>query len=181
MREGREMARKEKKVELIGQIKEKLDRAEVVIATDYRGLTVADISDLRKKLREQGVEYRVVKNTLAAFAATESGKPALSELLTGPTAIAFGYDDVIQPAKVLMDYQRVSKGLIKIKGGLLGDKLLTEADIVALSKMPPKDELVAKCVGLVKSPLYRLVTVLNGNLQGLVTLLQARVKQLEGG
>ncbi len=175
------MAKKEKKVELIGQIKEKLDRAEVVIATDYRGLTVADISDLRKKLREQGVEYRVVKNTLAAFAATECGKPNLSEFLAGPTALAFGYDDVIQPAKVLLDYQRASKGIISIKGGLLADRLLTEEDIVALSKMPSKDELIGKCVGLIQSPIYRLLAVLNGNLQGLVSLLQARVKQLEGG
>ncbi|MDD5093753.1 MAG: 50S ribosomal protein L10 [Dehalococcoidia bacterium] len=175
------MANKEAKAELIAEIKEMLDRAEFVIATDYRGLTVAGISELRAKLREQKVDYRVVKNTLAAFAATESGKADLSKFLVGPTALAIGYDDVVQPTKVVMDYLRSSKGAISVKGGVLGDRLLTEADIEVISRLPPKEELIARCVGLVQSPISRLLNVLNGNLQGLVGLLQARAKQLEGG
>ena len=175
------MVKKERKAELVDLIKEKLGRAEIVIATDYRGLTVAEISELRQKLRQQGVEYRVVKNTLAGFAATAAGKPDLSKSLGGPTALAFGYDDVIQPAKILLDYQRSSEGVLSIKGGVLREKLLTAEDIAALAKLPPKDELIAKFVGLVQSPIYRLLTVLNGNLQGLAGVLQARIKQLEGG
>ncbi|MFA4835532.1 MAG: 50S ribosomal protein L10 [Dehalococcoidia bacterium] len=173
---------KEKKTELVGQIKEKFDRAEIAIATEYRGFTVAKMSDLRQKLRGQNVEYHVVKNTLAIIAATESGKPDLSGLLKGPTAIAFGFgDDVGQPAKVLLDYQRSSQGVLKVKGGLLGDRVLTDADIVTLSRLPSKNALIARVVGQVQAPISGLVNVLNGNLQGFVNLLHARVKQLEGG
>ena len=175
------MVKKEEKGEAIEQLKERLDRAKIVIATEYRGLTVAQISELRQKLRKQAVEYRVVKNTLASFAADRSGKPDLSQFLTGPTALAFGYDDVIQPTKAVLEYQKASQGVFTVKGGLLGTKALTAADIVALSKLPPRDELIAKAVGLIQSPMYRLLFALNGNLQGFVGLLQARIKQLEGG
>lgn len=175
------MVKKEVKSEAIDQISQRLDRAKIVIATEYRGLTVAQISELRQKLRKQAVEYRVVKNTLASFAAEKSGKPDLAQFLTGPTALAFGYDDVVQPTKALLEYQRASQGVFTIKGGLLGSKPLTAADVVVLSKLPPREELVAKAVGLIQSPMYRLLFALNGNLQGLVGLLQARIKQLEGG
>ncbi|MCL0038969.1 50S ribosomal protein L10 [Dehalococcoidia bacterium] len=175
------MVRKEKKAELVDLIREKLVRAEIVIATDHRGLTVAEISKLRHKLRQQGVEYRVVKNTLAGFAATAAGKPDLSELLRGPTALAFGYDDVVQPAKALSDYQRSSETTLSIKGGLLAGKLLPAEDIIALAKLPPKDELIGKFVGLVQSPVSRLLIALNGNLQNLMGVLQARIRQFEGG
>lgn len=176
------MAKKEKKAELIDQLKEKMGRAEVMIATDYRGITVAQISELRGRFREQNIEYHVVKNTLTRRAADETGKPDLSKLLKEPTAIAFGYgDDVAQPAKILLEYQKIVKDIISIKGGLLGDRFLTKDDVVALSKLPSKDQMIAMFVGLLQSPIVRLVTVLNGNIQGLATLLQARIKQLEEG
>ena len=175
------MVRKEKKPEIVDWITEKLDRAEVVIVTDYRGLTVTEITELRQKLRPHGIEYHVVKNTLAGFAANTTGKSGLSEFLEGPTAIAFGYDDVVQPAKVLQEYMRSSETTLAIKGGLLGDKPLTTEDITALAKLPPKEELIGKVVGLVQSPLYGLVNVLNGNLRGLVGVLQARVDQMQQG
>ena len=175
------MVKKEKKAELVDLIKEKLDRAEIVIATDHRGLTVAEMSRLRHKLRQQGVKYRMVKNTLADFAATAAGKPDLSRLLQGPTALAFGYDDVIQPAKALSDYQCSSETTLSIKGGLLAGKLLMPEDIIALAKLPPKDELIGRVVGLVQSPLSRLLIALNGNVQNFMGVLQARIKQFEGG
>ncbi len=175
------MVRKETKPEIVDWVSEKLGRAEIVIATDYRGLTVAQMTELRRKLREQNIEYHVIKNTLAGFAAKATEKPALSEFLEGPTAIAFGYDDVIQPAKVLQDFLRSSETTLSIKGGLLGDKPLTPEEITALAKLPPKEELIGKVVGLVQSPLYGLVNVLNGNLRGLVGVLQARVNQMEQG
>ena len=175
------MVRKEKKAELVELIREKLVRAEIVIATDHRGLTVAKMSKLRHKLRQEGIEYRVVKNTLANFAATAAGKPDLSELLTGPTALVFGYDDVTQPARALLDYQRSAETTLSIKGGMLAGKLLTGEDIISLAKLPPKDELIARFIGLVQSPVNRLLTALNGNLQSLIGVLQARIRQLEGG
>lgn len=181
VREERQMVKKEKKAELVDLIRERLVRAEIVIATDHRGLTVEEISKLRGKLRQQGVEYRVVKNTLASFAATAAGKPDLSELLSGPTALAFGYDDVVQPAKALLDHQRSSETTLRIKGGILAGKLLMPEDIIALAKLPPKDVLLGRFVGLVQSPVSRLLIALNGNLQNLMGILQARIRQVEGG
>jgi large subunit ribosomal protein L10 len=175
------MVRKEKKAELIDLIREKLDRADIVIATDYRGLTVAEISKLRHQLREQGIEYRVVKNTLAGFAAAAAGKPDLSELLQGPTALAFGCGDVVQPAKALLAYQRSSETTLSIKGGLLAGKLLMPEDMVDLAKLPPKEELIGRFVGLVQSPVSRFLIVLNGSLRNLIGVLQARIRQFEGG
>ena len=174
------MVKKEKKPELVDVITEKLGRSEIVIATDYRGLTVADVTDLRQKLRQSQVEYQVVKNTLARFAASAAEKPDLSELLNGPTALAYGYDDVVQPAKVLADFMRTSETSFTIKGGLLGQKLLSGDDIIALAKLPSREELIGKLMSLLQSPIYGLLNVLNGNLQGLVGILQARIKQLEG-
>lgn len=175
------MATKAKKAEMIAQIKEKLDRAQIVIATDYRGLTVANISDLRQKLRQEGIEYHVVKNTLAGFAAQQAARPDLSNYLEGPTALVFGYGDVAQPAKILQEYLRTAETPLRIKGGLLGDKPVSAEDILTLAKLPPKGELIAKMLGLIQSPISRLVTVLNANIQGLVTVLEGRVKQLEKG
>ena len=175
------MVKKEKKAEIVDWLEEKLRQANIVIATDYRGLSVSEMAALRQKLREQGIEYRVVKNTLANFAAAAAGRPNLSELLRGPTAMAFGYEDVVQPAKTLLDYQRSSETSLSIKGGMLAERLLTAEEVSALAKLPPQDELVAKFVGLVQAPIYRLLTVLNSNLQGFVQVLQGRIKQLEGG
>ncbi len=176
------MVRKEKKPEIVDQVSEKLSRSEIVVVTDYRGLTVSQITELRSKLRQYGVEYHVVKNTLASFAADKVGKGELSEFLKGPTAIAFGYDDAVQAPKVLLEYQKsAEEATLKIKGGLLGDKLVTEQEISALAKLPPREELIAKVVGLLQSPISGLVTVLNGNLRGLACVLQARAKQLEEG
>lgn len=175
------MVRKEKKPEIVDRVKEKLDRAEIVIVTDYRGLTVADMTNLRQRLRQHGIEYHVVKNTLAGFAANAAGKPGLTQYLEGPTAIAFGYGDVVQPAKTLQEYLKATDTPFKIKGGILGDRPVTPEEIAAIAKLPPREELIAKVVGLLQSPMSRFVNVLNANLQGLVVVLQGRVKQLEEG
>jgi len=175
------MVKKEKKAEMVDWLEEKLRSSNIVIATDYRGLSVSEMAQLRQKLREQGIEYRVVKNSLAGFASVAAGKPNMSELLHGPTAMAFGYGDVVQPAKSLLDYQRSSETSLSIKGGILVEKLLTPEDIVMLAKLPPRDELLAKFVGVVQAPMYRLLTVLNSNLQGFVQVLHGRMNQLEGG
>ena len=176
------MVRKEKKPEIVDQISDKLSRSEIVIVTDYRGLTVAQITDLRRKLRQQGIEYHVVKNTLAGFAADRVGKAGLSEFLEGPTAIAFGYDDAVQAPKMLLEYLKsAEETTMQIKGGLLGDRLITAQEISVLAKLPSREELIAKVVGLLQSPISGLVNVLNGNLQGFVGILHARAKQLEEG
>ncbi|MFO8011331.1 MAG: 50S ribosomal protein L10 [Dehalococcoidia bacterium] len=176
------MVRKEKKPELVDWISDRLRRAEIAVVTDYRGLNVAQLSDLRNKLREQGIEYHVVKNTLAKFAADATGKSSVAELLEGPTAIAFGYEDPVKVPKTILDYMKAHDEVsVQIRGGLLGDRALTNAEVLAIAKLPPREELIARTVGLIQSPLYGLMNVLNGNLRGLAAVLQARVQQLEQG
>ena len=176
------MVRKEKKPEIVDRFTEKLTRAEVAIATDYRGLTVAQITDLRRRFRKEGIEYHIIKNTLAGFAASNAGKSDLTQLLKGPTAIAFGYDDPVQAPKILLEFLKSGDEIpLTIKGGLLGNRLLSTEDVTGLAKLPPKEDLIAKIIGTMQSPIYGLLFVLNGNLRGLANVLQARVKQMEEG
>lgn len=172
---------REKKQETVSKIEKVIADAKIIVVTDYRGMTVADMNKLRRKLKEVGIEYRVVKNSLATIAAKNAGKGDLSKLLGGPSAVAFGHGDEVAPAKVLTEYIRSTKPPLSIRGGLLSNKLISADEIVALAAMPPREVLVARVVGQVKSPLYMLVTVLNANLSGLVRVLQARKQQLEGG
>jgi large subunit ribosomal protein L10 len=151
------------------------------VATDYRGLTAKEMVQLRRRLTESGIEYRVIKNTLTRFAAERAGKNQLETLLTGPVAIAFGYDDVIKPAQVLREHIRSAGSVLQIKGGILGDKLLTAEDVVNLATMPSKEVLLARLVGQLNAPLQALHNVLSAPLRGLLNVMQARIKQVEGG
>jgi len=167
-----------KKVETVAEIKEKLAKSDLSILTDYRGLTVAEVTQLRSQLRQAGVEYRVTKNTLARFAAEQAGVGALSPLLVGPTAIAFAADDVVKAAKVMTDYARASK-VLKIKGAVLQGRVIGAEQVVELAELPPREVLLAKVVGGMQSPVVGLVSVLSGTLQSLLRVLQARQQQLE--
>ena len=173
--------RLEEKKQSVDELAEKVERASVIISTDYGGLTVAEMTDLRRKLRAQQIEFRVIKNTLARFAATKAGKEDLDKIIVGPTAVALGYDDIAAPAKVLMEYIRSTKSQLKISGGLIENRVLSSADVAVLATMPPKEVLVAKLLGSLKGPLYGLVNVLNANIAGLTYVLSARQKQLEKG
>lgn len=173
--------RLEEKKQSVDELAEKVERASVIISTDYGGLTVAEMTDLRRKLRAQQIEFRVIKNTLARFAATKAGKDDLDKIIVGPTAVALGYDDIAAPAKVLMEYIRSTKSQLKISGGLIENRVLSAAEIATLATMPPKEVLVAKLLGGLKGPLYGLVNVLNANIAGLTYVLSARQKQLEKG
>jgi large subunit ribosomal protein L10 len=173
--------KKEKKQETVKKAEKVIADAKVAVVTDYRGMTVADMNKLRRKLREAGVEYRVVKNNLAAIAAKNAGKEDLKGLLIGPSAVAFGYADEITPARVLTEYIRTTKLPLSIRGGMLQNRVLSPQEVSVLASMPPREVLVARVVGQMKSPLYMLVTVLNANLAGLTRVLQARKEQLEGG
>lgn len=167
-----------KKVETVGEIKEKFSRSELAVLTDYRGLTVAELTALRRQLRRAGVDYRVAKNTLTRFAAEQAGVGAIAPMLVGPTALAFAGGDAVEAAKALTDYARTSKAL-KIKGGVLKGRVISPEQIVQLSELPPREVLVARVVGGMQAPIVGLVSVLNGTMTGLVRVLQARQQQLE--
>jgi large subunit ribosomal protein L10 len=171
---------KEKKQELVKSYAEEFSRSQAAILTDYRGLTVTELNQLRNKMREAESGYHVVKNRLVKLALKEAGLPVPEDLLQGPTAIGFCYEDVIAPAKVLTKYAQESK-VLTIKGGILGERVIDAKAISSLADLPPRDVLLAQLISGIQSPLASLVNVLSGTLRGLVTVLRARADQLEAG
>ena len=169
----------EKKEQLVEELQETFGRAQVGILTDYRGLTMAEMSVLRRKLREANIEYKVVKNSLAQIAAKNAGKEALADKIVGPVAIAFGFGEPPETAKAITDYIKASKSILAIKGGFFGDVILEAAGVDQLAKLPSKEVLIAQVLGGLQAPLYGLVNVLAGPMRGLATVLQGRMKQLE--
>ena len=172
---------KERKGEQVNQLAEKLSRSSIILATDYRGLSVAEMTELRRQLRRQGAEYRVVKNTLTSLAAEKVGKRDLCAWLKGPTALALGSGDAVALAKALIDYQRSTKTPLTIKGGMLDGQVLSAAEIVTIAFLPSREVLIIKLIGTVYGPIYGLVYVLSAELRGLLGVLQARIRQLEEG
>jgi len=173
------MAR-EKKTQIIEELQEQLLKCSVGILTDYRGLSTAEITGLRRQLREAGIGYRVVKNALARFAAERAGRSDLADSFEGPVAIAIGYDEITEPAKVLANYIRASKSSLSIKSGFLSDRLLTLEDVKTLATLPSRDVLLAKVLGGMQSPIVSFMSLLTSPMRGFMGILQARIEQLEG-
>lgn len=172
---------REKKAEVIDSLQELFAKCSVAILTDYRGQSANEMTELRRKLREAGIDYRVVKNTLARFAAQRLGREELLGYLEGPVAVAFGYGDITEPAKALAAYIEESKAVMTIKGGFLPDRMLTKEEINTLSTLPSKEVLLSMVVGGVQGPISALVGQLAAPITGLIAGLQARIQQLEGG
>jgi large subunit ribosomal protein L10 len=172
------MLKLEDKKQLVAELKQKFAQAKMVVFTDYRGLNVSEINELRGKLHAVGVEYRVVKNTLTRFVLQESGPAELLPQLEGPNALLFGFDEVVEPAKILLDFQKTHKNL-DIKLGVLEGKLMDLEQIKVLSALPSREVLVAQVLGGLQAPLYGLAYVLKANLTGLVRALDAVREQKE--
>ncbi len=169
----------EKKEQQVEEIADRLGRCTIAIATDYRGLAMPEMTALRRKLREAGIEYRVIKNSLAGIAAEQTGSQPLVQFLEGPTAIAFGYGEATDPAKALTDHIRQERSILTVKGGVMGDRALAPADVTVLATLPSRQELIAKTAGALVGPIYALQSVLSANLRGLVTALSARVDKMQ--
>ena len=172
---------RERKDQIINELADSLSRCSIAIATDYRGLSAKEMVQLRRRLTELGVEYRVVKNTLTRFAVEKAGRKQLEALLAGPLAIAFGYDDVIRPAQALSEHIRLSGSVLQIKGGVMGDRLLTPEDVSTIAATPSRDVLICQLVGQLEAPLRALHNVIAAPLQGFLNVIQARIQQVEGG
>jgi large subunit ribosomal protein L10 len=168
------------KAKVVAGLQETFSRSRAGVFTDYRGLTTAELNELRGKLREAGIEYKVVKNSLAQLAVKNVGRDNLAGAFTGPLAVAFDASDSPVVAKVLVEYIRTTKSVLGIKGGFLGDRHLTPAEVETLSKLPSKPVLISQVMAGMKSPIYGLVNVLAGPIRGVMGVLQARIKQLEG-
>ncbi len=171
---------REKKTQIIDRLQESFSKCNMCILTDYRGLVTSEMTDLRRRLQKSNSEYKVVKNTLARFAAARVGKDDLGSSFKGPIAIAFGYGNVTEPAKVLLDYIRDSKASLTIKAGILGDRLLTPDEVTTLSTLPSREILLARVLGQMKSPVSALLGCLTTPLRGFIGVLQARINQMEG-
>jgi len=167
---------REDKIEVVRELREDIERSNALLLTDYRGLTVKEISALRRSLREAGAEYKVVKNSLFELAAESMADSGLPQLLEGPTAVAFVRNDPVLSAKVIADFMREHKTL-SIKGGFVEGQLYTADQIQALSKVPPRDVLVAQLLGSIQLPISNLVGTLQGLVSSLVYTLQAVADQ----
>ena len=170
----------EKKTKLVESLQETFSRSRAGVLTDYRGLATADLNELRRKLREAGIQYRVVKNSLARIAVKQAGKEDLAAAFTGPMAVAFDFSDSPVVAKILSDHLRATKSIMAIRGGFLADRVLSPKEVETLAKLPSKQVLISQVIAGIQSPLYGLVNVLAGPIRGIMGVLQARIKQLEG-
>lgn len=171
------MVRPEKKA-AVEEIADKLDRAKSLVFTDFVGLNVEEMTELRDKLREAGVEYKVVKNTLAKIAARQEGLDKLTDEFTGPTAIAFGMEDVVSPAKVLVDFDEEHE-VFDIKGGFLNGDLINDEKVKSLADIPSKEVLLSQLLAGMQAPISGLVNVLQGNIRGLVQVIDQIKNQKE--
>jgi large subunit ribosomal protein L10 len=165
------------KIEAVAELKELVGKSTAAILADYRGLSVAELTELRKKLRAADTEFRVVKNTLFKLAA--EGKLPVAEMeafLKGPTAIGFAQGDPVGAAKVMVDFAKDHK-TVSLKAGVLGTELFSVAQVEALAKTPPRDVLLAQLMGSLNAPISGLVGTLSGIISKFVFTLQAIADQ----
>lgn len=172
-------AKRQDKVAIVEELKKDFAAAQVTVVTEYRGLNVAEITELRRKLREAGGKLKVAKNTLARIAAREQGLEGLEAYLEGPTALAFGFDDPAAVPKVLSSFAKDHKVFV-LKGGIFEGTVMDESGIKRLADLPSREELLARVVGGFQAPLAGLVNVLQGNIRNLVYALEAVRKQRAG-
>ena len=149
------MGVREEKAALVEEVAGKLSQCKSAIVTDYRGLTVAEVTNLRKQLREAGIEYRVLKNTLTRLATAKSNVTELDQYLKGPTAIAFGVEDAVKPAKILNDFAAKVKAL-EIKGGIVEGKLVDADGVKELANLPSREGLLSMLLSVLQAPMRNL-------------------------
>ncbi|MHB8104386.1 MAG: 50S ribosomal protein L10 [Dehalococcoidales bacterium] len=170
----------EKKKKAVEALQEVFSKANIGVLTDYRGLKTPELNELRRKLRDAKVDYKVVKNSLAEIAAKNAGLTHLAGSFKEPMAVAFGYGEPQQTMKAIADHVRVSKITLNIKAGFLSDRMLTAKELDTLAKLPSREVLLSMVFGGMKSPISGLVNVLAGPMRGLAQVLQGRITQLEG-
>ena len=166
------------KEQVIGELHEKMAKAKAAIVAEPKGLTVAVVTELRKKLRDNKVEYRVVKNTLAARAAKGTSLEPLAEKFVGPTAIVMSYDDVVAPAKLLVDFMKDRENFA-IRTAVVEGKVIDAKGVQALAKMPGIQELRGQLAAMIAQPATKLVRMIGTPGQQLARVLGARREQLE--
>lgn len=172
---------REKKEKMVADYVDKMTRSQALILTDYRGLTVSRITDLRIKLREMDGQFQVVKNSLFKRALEETGLPIPTEPLDGPLGVGYCLGDAPPVAKALMDFAKETE-ILEVKGAILGTSLLGPEGVKGLADLPPREVLLAQLLGSVQGPMSSLVSTITAPLRELVQVLQARSEQgADGG
>ena len=150
----------EQKKKAVSELAEKIKQAKVVLLTDYRGINVADVTDIRSKLRGANTEYKVIKNNITRRALEECKIEGLEDLLEGPTAVVLGYDDYLETSKIIYEYAKENE-FYKIKGGIIDGKVVTTEEIITLAKLPSRETLIAKLAGALLGNITKLAVALD--------------------
>lgn len=169
---------REKKEQLVAGYVDQLSRSNAIFLTDYRGLSVKDLESLRAKIRDAGGGYSIVKNTLAARALEAASLPVPEDMLAGPTAISFAYEEAPAIAKVLDDFAK-GTDVLQIKGGVMEGKVLSPEQIKSLASMPPREVVLAQLLGLIQQPGNRMAGVVNAAGSKLAATIKAYAEKLE--
>ena len=168
---------KERKEELVALLAEDLKKTQALIITDYRGLPVADLAKLRNQLRGMKTGLHVAKNTLIELALQRAGMPVPEDLLVGPSALLFCYNDIAGPAKSLNDFLKDKE--LKVKGAIMGGSILRGAEAEALAYLPTRDQLFGRLLGTINAPGTQVAGVVASGIRQVLYLLKARAEQLE--
>lgn len=166
------MQTRQQKETIVKDLAEKLKNSKAAVFAEFKGLAVKDMTALRKELRKNGVDFKVLKKTLINLALKDAGIEAKDNNLEGQIAIAVSSGDEVAAAKIIADFAKANENL-KIAGGILGKDILSKEEAVALSKLPSKEELLAKFVGSINAPVSGFVNVLAGNIRNFVQVIKA--------
>ena len=169
----------EKKVQAVAELKELAQNASIIVGAEYRGLSVKDMTNLRRQLREAGVEAHVVKNRLFQLAVQQAGIEAASALVEGPTLVIFGSGDIVAPSKAIADYARTARNTFAPRKVFMDGQLVDGKVVGELASLPSREELIGKLAGTFVSPVQQLANILNDSIQSFARLVDARASQLE--
>jgi large subunit ribosomal protein L10 len=169
----------EKKVQAVAELKELAQNASIIVGAEYRGLSVKDMTNLRRQLRDAGVEAHVVKNRLFQLAAQQAGIEGASGLVEGPTLVIFASGDIVAPSKVISDYMRTARNTFAPRKVFMDGQLVDGKVVSELASLPSREELIGKLAGAFVSPVQQLANILNRSIQSFARLVDARATQLE--
>ena len=161
--ENEKMANQEninKKIQEVDELAEKIKKANIVLLADYRGINVLDVTDIRSKVRKANTEYKVIKNNITKRALEQAGFEGMEDLLEGPTAVIIGYEDYLEPLKVIYGYAKENE-FYKIKGGIVDGKIVTTEELITLAKLPSRETLIAKLAGALLGNITKLAIALD--------------------
>ena len=168
-----------RKIATVAELKDLVERSSIMVGAEYRGLTVKEMTTLRRALREAGVEARVVKNKLFQIATTQAGLPDAGAVVEGPSLVAFGFGDIVSSAKVIAEYARTARNAFAPKKVFM-DGAITDGKMVAeLAALPSREELIGKLVATFVSPVQTFAVLMNDSIQSFARLVDARATQLE--